>query len=438
MAPEQAFLDQGELTPAADVYALGAILYELFTGRPPHEGQTFAELMRRIALEEPVPPRELAPGLSRDLETVCLQALKRLNARYRSAADFADDLQNALQHRPITARRSSFVDRWVRWVWRHPLSTVATALALALFAMLAWALVRAEYTQIEQARRAQQAQLEQALSANAFTATGQAGAALYQLKEYAEAVTVAARDPAVVRLVDNDGRVNPAPRELAAHLESFDTLFVLDVEGRPRAHVPERPPDYFERLFAFRDYFRQAGEIAQHCPSEAYLARAFRSEADGKIKFALAAPLLRDGVWVGAYVGTIQADSAFGEVQLQDPEGDRSTALLGPRDVDRHEETLPSALTLLVHDGLVDKVEHMLAEPLFTSVAEAFGEPRDPCGQFKLRKAAPLTIADYRDPVPGFEGRWLAGIAPVGHTGFVIVVQTRPPASSSRADGDLP
>jgi eukaryotic-like serine/threonine-protein kinase len=140
VAPEQAFTDQGELTPATDVYSLGAIFYELLTGTPPHTGDTPEEVLRRTASEEPVPPRHFMPHLDSDLETVCLHALKRAHARYSSADQFADDLENAAAHRPILARRSSQVDRMVRWVRRHPMSSAALLLTaligLWVFAMM--------------------------------------------------------------------------------------------------------------------------------------------------------------------------------------------------------------------------------------------------------------------------------------------------------------
>jgi serine/threonine protein kinase len=140
VAPEQAFTDQGDLTPATDVYSLGAIFYELLTGTPPHTGDTPEEVLRRTASEEPVPPRHFMPHLDRDLETVCLHALKRANARYASADQFADDLENAAAHRPILARRSSRLDHMVRWVRRHPMSSAALLLTaligLWVFAMM--------------------------------------------------------------------------------------------------------------------------------------------------------------------------------------------------------------------------------------------------------------------------------------------------------------
>jgi len=419
VAPEQAFLDQGELTPAADVYSLGAMLYELLTGRPPHSGASVEDLLRRVALEEPVPPRRIAPEVSRDLETVCLHALKRANARYSSAAELADELERVNEHRPIRARRYTLLGRVLRWGRRHPVP----ALALLGAAVLGvWVLVLTRSLSSARSER-----LQRLASANVFTASAQAGAALFQLAEYARQVERAARDPEVHALVHNDPDGDLAPAALARHMPPFDSLLVLDAQGASRAYATQRPGSRVPPNFAFRDYFKQASHVAERCPGQAYVSRAFRSEEDGKIKFGISAPLLPAGAWAGAFVAIIQADSVFGEVMLSDPDGDHLTSLLGPRDRDRN-EPLPSAdFTFLVHDGLRDRQEHVLREPSPDVLRKAFGEARDPCDQLALRKVQPVTVWDYRDPVPGFDDRWLATIAPVGQTGFLVVVQVRLP-----------
>jgi serine/threonine-protein kinase len=116
---------------AADVYSLGAVLFTLLTGRPPFLGEHALAVIQQ-ATEKPAPKlRSLAPALDRDLETICARALERdPQARYRSAADFAEDLERWLQGRPIVARRVAAPVRVWRWSKRNPKLTVATAVAI--------------------------------------------------------------------------------------------------------------------------------------------------------------------------------------------------------------------------------------------------------------------------------------------------------------------
>ncbi len=132
MAPEQARGHTHEIGPAADVYALGAILYEMLTGRPPFKGETPLETVRQVLDVDVVPPSRLVPKAARDLETICLHCLEKPPAkRYGSARALAEDLENFLADRPIKARRTPFWERGLKLTRRHPVAATLLTLSLA-------------------------------------------------------------------------------------------------------------------------------------------------------------------------------------------------------------------------------------------------------------------------------------------------------------------
>jgi WD40 repeat protein/serine/threonine protein kinase len=136
MAPEQADGRAKQIGLPADVYALGAMLYELVTGRPPFKGASMSETLEQVRGVEPVPPRRLQPRLPRDLETICLKCLhKEPERRYTSALALAEDLRRFLNREPIRARPVSTFQRAWRWATRRP--ATAGLLAVSLLAGLA-------------------------------------------------------------------------------------------------------------------------------------------------------------------------------------------------------------------------------------------------------------------------------------------------------------
>jgi serine/threonine-protein kinase len=163
MAPEQARGDVHAVGPLSDVYALGAILYEMISGRPPFQGSSSMDTVTQVATTEPTPPSRLRPNVARDLETICLKCLqKEPSRRYADANALAEDLKRFLAGEPIRARPIAAPERLWRWCRRNPW---VAALSAAVFLLLvtgtavsttSWLRIRREQAAtIEQFERAE-------------------------------------------------------------------------------------------------------------------------------------------------------------------------------------------------------------------------------------------------------------------------------------------
>ena len=136
MAPEQAN-GNAEVTAAADIYGLGAVLYQLLTGAPPFVGRSTYETVRLLLETDPRQPRLLNPKVDRDLSTICLKCLEKdPQRRYSSALALAQDLERWLRHEPIQARRTGLVIRGKKWLHRNPSTAFAGASLVGLIAAL--------------------------------------------------------------------------------------------------------------------------------------------------------------------------------------------------------------------------------------------------------------------------------------------------------------
>jgi serine/threonine-protein kinase len=242
MAPEQVVGKPEKIGPAVDIYALGALLYEMLTGRPPFRAETATETQRQVISDEPVRPARLNPKVSRDLETICLKCLdKNPERRYATAAALADDLKRFQQNEPIAARRAGLFERTVKWARRHPAAagTLAASLLLA-FVVIGGTL----WLAVEQARRR-----------DAVYADIKEAAALQDSARWAEARA------ALDRASDRFG--GGGPRELRRRLDQArrDLNLVVDLDKIRLNRVTRGELAYYKAAanLKYAEAFSQAG-----------------------------------------------------------------------------------------------------------------------------------------------------------------------------------
>jgi serine/threonine-protein kinase len=183
MAPEQAQGKSRAVGPAADIYALGVILYELLTGQPPFRAESAAQTLQQVISQEPSPPSRQSARVPRDLETICLKCLQKdPQRRYATAAELAADLDRFLKHEPIHARPIGRMERGVRWIRRNPTGTTLIITAIALVGLVIGEVVQ-KWT-ITTGQRAEKARL---------TARWESGVQLAQQGRFAEARAILER-----------------------------------------------------------------------------------------------------------------------------------------------------------------------------------------------------------------------------------------------------
>lgn len=418
MSPEQAAGNAAQRR--SDVYTLGVILYELITGQRPFFDTSHERLRQRIASDEPVlAPRALDPSIPDAVQRVCLKCLEKdPEKRYLGALALRDDLRCLADGREPSIPPLSGWGRMVHTLRRHSARTQRVArIAVGVLALGG----ACGYVLVSRASAERTAR-----ETDAFIATAQAGAALFQFRELADRVENAANLDEIRRLGSATEMVGDPPPVLKALAAGLDSVFVVTKRGYISAQWPTPPLDIRSKWYGFRDYFQGAKRLGERGTAGVYVARAFRSERDLEMKFGVSAPLFEGGVWAGVLVAVVAADPAFGRVRMRDEhEGSRITALIGPRDIDRGEK--PDALKLqrlvvVVHDGMIRGEEIPVRDGAALKAAGKAAATEHP---FSLPALPAITTPNYRDPVRGYEGDWHAAFAPVGGTGYVIVVQSR-------------
>jgi eukaryotic-like serine/threonine-protein kinase len=429
-APELAVGDGS--TVEADVYGLGATLYELLTGHAPIKAGSFEEVQRQHERGEPKPPRSYVPQIPRDLDAVCYAALSRdPSLRHASAAAFADSLERSLAKFPPLWPKVSRRRRLWLWGCRHPLLAVGALLGALLLLIADWRTLMSV--------RAEQSELETAtLHGNAALASAQARAVLALFEKYANQTARTALDPEVREFLQRGEVTTSAPllRKIFERTRSFDSAGLFARDGRILARYPDAARGFLGREFRFREYYGCIQALAQRAElvesrrsePEVCVSSAYRGEISQGIEFTLAAPVYAaSGEFIGFVSLNKHAKNTLEEIEIDDAyQSGQTTALFGHRGVDRssppRDESLPKKLTAVAHPNLFSAEERALDPELSRKLVLQFGEEGAPGLQLQPVRVRPWEEPDYVDPIIG--GRWLAGFAPVGATGFVVSVAT--------------
>jgi len=432
MAPELAEAGLAGATTAADVYSLGAILYELLTGAPPlppkalratgsEPGVATSSRGERDAPKTGFQPA-LPAGVDRDLAAICRRCLAEAPSdRYHSALDLADDLGRMLRLEPTSARPVAWWERMYRGALRRPLLAATAAVSLLLLPMI----VHASWQALRQARAQW---IESVLRANDYAAEMATGAILNQLRRPMLEIESMARTPLFATLALGPPR-KPAPELAPFRSEGFDILVVFDREGTLNAIWPAGWRDIVGRNYVWRDYFHGVCDPqGRESMGDAYISRSFRSENDDQYNLAISAPILREGRCIGVVLGTIVTDSALGPFELIDRGDARHRGVLfGPLDVSRVDlpGRFPEQYLVLIHDRLKPASGILLDRATSARIASTFGPPAARGHQLESRSRQGIQLEDYRDPLEASDTAWLMAMRAVGGTGFVVGVQTR-------------
>jgi tetratricopeptide (TPR) repeat protein len=273
MAPEQAAGRGKEVGPAADIWALGAILYECLTGRPPFKAATPLDTVLQVLSEEPVPPGRLLPNLPRDLETICLKCLQKdPRKRYARADALAEDVGRFLDGKPIEARPVPAWERGLKWVRRRPAAAGLIAVSvLALLTLIAGGLVY--QSQLQKAVRTAERRRQDAQEAGERAQTKEAEA-----RQQEKAATEQRRLA--------EANLQKAREAVGQMLQLDQSLTEVQLLGQAaRGEVPEVPhtdPVVQEELAerALRFYHELAGKAQAAAEVRWEAARACRHVAD--------------------------------------------------------------------------------------------------------------------------------------------------------------
>lgn len=471
MAPEQAEGRQDLMDYTTDVYGLGGILFEILTGRPPHQGQSSGELLNRI-LKQPTPTAlSVDSQVSKVLNAICAKAMARNQShRYESATELAEDVRCHMADEPVTAYRMPWTQRIFRWARRNRAWTVgiASVLFIAIVLTSISAFLMAGLAQKEkEARVTAEARREQALR---LSATFAARTVASEMDLRWRILETEASNARLQRLL---GRLNQTADPITdrdwpmikswvegafqrhATTTKASSWFLNDARG---IHLARHPfsPSIVGRNYSFRDYFHGQGRDLS--PEEAkdvkplrevHRSIVFTSQANGSQMVAFSVPIWNDAIEnePRRILGVLGMSVELGRFSvLQVGLSDKQVAVLvetksdgiqakGARGLILHH---PHLAAMRKKKSLSEEERRHLVVRLPESRVEALCHLREKkLEQSHQNKITPLGEAwdsHYHDPMEDDRGNWLAAFEPVlipgrpkaiQDTGWVVIVQER-------------
>jgi serine/threonine-protein kinase len=460
MSPEQA-AGTLELTPASDIFSLGATLYKILTGRAPYEGRSAREVIDKAATADFQPPRAIQKNVPASIEAVCLKAMaRRPTDRYDTALDLARDIERFLADEPVSIANDSWMQSLGRWSRHHRGAAQATAL-IGLATILGAATAAVAFHRLagheRGARVAAESAREQGLRvASRFAARTVAGEVDLRWR----ILEAEANDPELrtaLATLNSEPTDATARKNLQAWLDGryiehnqtakASSWFIMGRTGLQQARTPAS--DTIGANFAFRDYFHGLGR--ELTPDETktaepiknvYRSAVYSSRSSGSLKVAFSAPIWsgKPGTQGREILGVIAMTVDLGEFSvLQFGLGSDQIAVLVDTRADKIEGQGDSNQGLVLHhpamkdDGGDEEPDNYRIHPQYMDrllkmrVSRMAGDATSDAPENLIR--------DYQDPLDTRDrGTWLAAFEPVlvrgrpqelRDTGWIVIVQMR-------------